>query len=738
MESQTTEEKIQSKEKALKEVEEKLRLKLEKNNEELIKLKENLEYSSGVNRSLLIFFLLAMTYFLVIVASTKDLQLLLPNSTVKLPILSVDLDLISFYIFTPFILIVIHFNFLFTLYQHTKKLIRLRELDPTNADPLPHSSFLINLLIKPKENNQAPYFLIRILLWIFIYIYPLFILILFQWRFADYHNMLITFVHFLYILTDIVMLSFFWLRISNPEFNYESFTIFHSANPKDDQNNNQDRNDSEASKTEFDICDDRRDKIDKTFLFFPCFIQNSLYYLKKNTSTANLIVLFLFVLLQIRTFGLLMVMDYLPADVVYRQINKYEYLFIPRLVVVDKPIVDHYRNIELPVPYEDKIPAPNAVESKANYFEKTFCTDKEKEIKSDMGKRVDHPKIENQLDLSNRDLRFAIFDKSDLTGVNLKGAQLHGASLIKTKLNHAELNNAQLQGTNLKNALLINAKLNGATMDEAILEDAEMQLSSCSKASLNGADLTAAKMDCAFLASASFIGAILQNASMICVDANWSIFRAADLSASNFVHAQLQGADFFAADLTGSNLAQTTMVDANLTAANLQGSNLKNSNMLDANLYAANLKDALSSEKTNLIGTDFRYTHLTGSEIITLLNKTPSAKVSGIKIFQEELDKIGQNGSVDLNKDLLKERGVDFIQKAPTPEKKAKQQREIDFEMQEVSYRLRSEIVCDSVNTAKGILKQMLVEKKLDHQRRALFLHLKENCPQIARSVRPE
>jgi uncharacterized protein YjbI with pentapeptide repeats len=587
---------IRKKEEQLKKKEEALSRLQGSRKKEAQKIKEDLEHSSAVNRSLLVFFLLAMTYFLVIVASTKDLQLLLPNSTIQLPILGVELDLINFYLFSPFILIVIHFNFLFSLCQHTKKLSRLKELEKDMDDPLPHSSFLINLLIKPKtirkggevvKDYRAPYYLIRLLLWIVIYLYPLSILVLFQWRFADYHSLWITFVHLLYIIIDVILLSFFWIRISTPSFKSQTFSIFPASD-----------NPSAADPSEggipnrLKVCDAGRDKIDKVFLFFPCLVKTTIGYLKKNTGTVNLIIILLLVLVQVRTFGLLKLMDYLSPGTAYRVVNNHPLLAIPRLVVIGKPVVDHYRKLDLPLPYTDSIGSlKEPIEGLLTEYRRSGkdTTDKSQQppggetICQEPLKNVNHPcnklpeislSTENQLVLSGRDLRFAILDRSDLTGVVLKKAKLQGASLMETKLDLADMTEANLNGANLKKSWLRGAIFNGAHLEEAILEQACMPRAWLEKASLDGADLTDAKLNFAVLTGASAIGAIMQKAKLYATHANRAVFRAADLSHVDFTCSELQNADFYASDLSKTILRHTNLMDAKLVATKLEGSDI--------------------------------------------------------------------------------------------------------------------------------------------------------------------
>jgi len=59
-------------------------------------IKNSLDISSEVNRKLLMTFLIFEVYMLVVVGSTNDLDLLVPNSKVHLPLLGINLPLFDF------------------------------------------------------------------------------------------------------------------------------------------------------------------------------------------------------------------------------------------------------------------------------------------------------------------------------------------------------------------------------------------------------------------------------------------------------------------------------------------------------------------------------------------------------------------------------------------------------------------------------------------------------------------
>jgi len=100
-------------------------------------------------------------------------------------------------------------------------------------------------------------------------------------------------------------------------------------------------------------------------------------------------------------------------------------------------------------------------------------------------------------DLSGAWLREANLNKADLQGAKLSDAWLFQANLTEANLagadlSKAELTGADLQGANLKGANLFKAKLWGADLRGANLSQADLGQAELTKANLTGADLTGA------------------------------------------------------------------------------------------------------------------------------------------------------------------------------------------------------------------------------------------------------
>lgn len=182
------------------------------------KLHESLRESSARLSRSLVTFVLALLYLLITVASTTDLQLLLPDSRVKLPVLSVELDLFGFFIIAPTFVLILHFSFLLHLLHHVRKLEAWISAT-TKEQIVLLPSFIFNYTytysVRPKTMN---YWLTRALQVVVLGLWPLSLLLYIQIRFADYHSLPMTAWHFVVVGLDVFILIVYWYRIINPEY----------------------------------------------------------------------------------------------------------------------------------------------------------------------------------------------------------------------------------------------------------------------------------------------------------------------------------------------------------------------------------------------------------------------------------------------------------------------------------------------------------------------------------------
>jgi uncharacterized protein YjbI with pentapeptide repeats len=181
------------------------------------------------------------------------------------------------------------------------------------------------------------------------------------------------------------------------------------------------------------------------------------------------------------------------------------------------------------------------------------------------------------VDLRDRNLRFAVLNKSSLYSADLSGADLRKATLDRASLHEANLNATEVQsGAQLQGATLTNAQLAGAKLMGAKLQGAQL-----SNASLEGADLTEAHLEAANLSSAQLQGADLSRAYLEAADLTAARLQGATLISTHLEIAHLSAAELQGADLTGAHLD-----GASLNGANLQGADLRLSFLWRAELNA--------------------------------------------------------------------------------------------------------------------------------------------------------
>jgi uncharacterized protein YjbI with pentapeptide repeats len=165
-------------------------------------------------------------------------------------------------------------------------------------------------------------------------------------------------------------------------------------------------------------------------------------------------------------------------------------------------------------------------------------------------------------------------------------------------LRRANLSNANLPGMNLARALLSKATLTGVDLSEANLTGANLWTTNLTRANLAGANLTAANLTAANLTGANLTGANLTGANL------WTT----TLTGANLTGANLTRTNLMGAILIDTNLTQAILTDAYLYDANMVNADLSKSNLVGARLSGTNLAGA-NFRKANLGGIDFEQTH---------------------------------------------------------------------------------------------------------------------------------
>lgn len=180
---------------------------------------------------------------------------------------------------------------------------------------------------------------------------------------------------------------------------------------------------------------------------------------------------------------------------------------------------------------------------------------------------------------SGKDGHFSTFDDwiADLSGADLKEANLSGALLSHVVMNRTNLIRATLSKSDFSSAILTGANLSSAQIIQADFR----------KAVLRNAILTGAS-----LAESNFTNSDLQGARFAKTNAVGTQFAFAKLVQSDWTEADLSSANLGQADLQNADLSLTKLVGANLSKAQLQNANLRNADLSQADLRGANVAGA--------------------------------------------------------------------------------------------------------------------------------------------------
>lgn len=179
--------------------------------EEIRKFEEEIHKSSQVNHTSGLFFILTLIYAISVVNNTTDLQLLLPNKDIVLPIFGFKISVIDFYRAIPVLIVQFHFALLFYLYSHKRKIeIWTQQFQELQGEWIGTPYMFNYLFMRPEGKRHINLFFLSSFKLFYGFFLPLFTLFFIQITFARYQSISITLLHTCLILIDIGMLFFFW------------------------------------------------------------------------------------------------------------------------------------------------------------------------------------------------------------------------------------------------------------------------------------------------------------------------------------------------------------------------------------------------------------------------------------------------------------------------------------------------------------------------------------------------
>lgn len=436
-------------------------------------------------------FMMVSAYIAIIISSTTDVQLL-KLSPVTLPLLNVKLPIMEFYVLTPWLLLILHFNLLLQCYLLACKLHLLNAaLGKCNDDVATTMrnglfTFALSQNIVGHDHSSIMRFFLNSIIVFSIVIVPLVLLTWAQIRFIPYHDEAITWNHRIVILLDCLLLWILWPMIILPKEKLKHWLVQNLL----------------WVKRRFGLVSSTVQAKDKISL-------NGMG--QKSLAICSACLLFISWLVAVHP----------ESDEKGEKANQ----FILTELLFNLPGKPFRQDIYI----TDKVLVKGEPSAKVEVALKgDNDVDKLAALREVVG-----------LSLAGRDLRFAVFEKcvmpkamfgsahlqgavfndSSLHGANFLSADLRGAKMIRSQLSGSILNDANMRGVqllyaNLQTADLDDAKLQGAVLISANMIDTKMRGSQLQGAILNSAKMVGADLSGARFEGASMLGADLARATL--------------------------------------------------------------------------------------------------------------------------------------------------------------------------------------------------------------------------------
>ena len=549
------------------------------------KLLDSINETAKIARTSLLFFLVVALYLLIIVGTTTDLMLL-RGEIVTLPLMEVGVPVVAFYIVAPLIFLLLHINLLLRLSQLTETVSQWTETVSRwkkNPDGLKgaHNSLVFPVDFARLLLDGKPRWGLWVVVVTQIYILPIVVLLALQMSFLAYQDSSITFWHQLIVTADLVLLFLFVCFVRGTR---------------------------------------EKRKVERNYVL------KMLFRMWGTVFSAGLVLIFTWAIAVVpnsgqETVGMNTDNFYSAVDGSQKRPIQQQLLACLRQlsacvfadwwegypIISYRPVRRFLNVAEQPVALteippeivgaliikkaklkgeEAKLKGEEAKlkgEEAKLKGEEAKLKDEEAKLKDEEAKLKDEEaklkgeeaksdslcKYIGELDLSRRQLNYALFYGSQFRCVKLEFAELHGANLSEAKLNGADLRLAKLHGANLSEAELHGANLSSAELHGADLSGAELHGANLFNAELHGADLSEAELHGADLYNAELYGADLYNAELHGVG-----LEEAELYGANLSKAELHGADLSEAELYGADLSETGLHGANLGQAILENTDL--------------------------------------------------------------------------------------------------------------------------------------------------------------------
>jgi len=193
---------------------------------EISSLERALNSSAERVSTIWISFIIFALYLAIATGVTTHRQLLL-EEPVKLPVLSIDLPLVGFFVLAPGLFVLFHFYVLLQVLllgrtaaaynDAVDRSVKLPHGNATLRQRLTNTVFSQMFRGPPREREGVLGKLLRLMAWITLAIAPVLVLFLFEIRFLPYHSHFAAWVHRLLIFVDLLAVLSLWPLILNAQ-----------------------------------------------------------------------------------------------------------------------------------------------------------------------------------------------------------------------------------------------------------------------------------------------------------------------------------------------------------------------------------------------------------------------------------------------------------------------------------------------------------------------------------------
>lgn len=187
---------------------------------EIEKQRHALDESSKVCRAGYFWFILVSVYVILVIAATTDKQLFLMSS-LELPVLNFDVPVTTLYLIVPPLYILSHFYTLLQLsllmpriHHFCEQCEHLKPDDRTNQKLL-LLPFVFNESILKRVRSPVLLGLIRLQVWLTLFVLPLVIMLFLQYRYLPMHAPNATRLHQWFVCLHVGMTVYFWIRANS-------------------------------------------------------------------------------------------------------------------------------------------------------------------------------------------------------------------------------------------------------------------------------------------------------------------------------------------------------------------------------------------------------------------------------------------------------------------------------------------------------------------------------------------